>query len=117
MVLCEYTVWCSLVSMLKPYWLSISVPDRAAFALRCGTSFAHLRNIAYGQKLCGEKLAIAIERESAGAVRCESLRPDVDWAYLRGTQPDPTDPHPPHRQCDCAAGAPSFADETQQEAA
>lgn len=27
----------------------------------------------------------AIERESGGAVRCEDLRPDVDWAYLRGT--------------------------------
>ena len=27
----------------------------------------------------------AIERITAGAVRCEDLRPDVDWAYLRGT--------------------------------
>lgn len=26
-----------------------------------------------------------IERETAGAVRCEELRPDIDWAYLRGT--------------------------------
>jgi DNA-binding transcriptional regulator YdaS (Cro superfamily) len=25
----------------------------------------------------------AIERHSKGAVRCEDLRPDVDWAYLR----------------------------------
>ena len=27
----------------------------------------------------------SIERATAGAVRCEDLRPDVDWAYLRGT--------------------------------
>lgn len=27
----------------------------------------------------------AIERATAGAVRCEDLRPDVDWAYLRAT--------------------------------
>lgn len=27
----------------------------------------------------------AIERATGGAVRCEDLRPDVDWAYLRGT--------------------------------
>ncbi len=27
----------------------------------------------------------AIERATAGAVRCEDLRPDVDWAYLRST--------------------------------
>ena len=26
-----------------------------------------------------------IERLTAGAVRCEDLRPDVDWAYLRAT--------------------------------
>ncbi len=27
----------------------------------------------------------AIERATSGAVRCEDLRPDVDWAYLRST--------------------------------
>lgn len=27
----------------------------------------------------------AIERATSGAVRCEDLRPDVDWTYLRGT--------------------------------
>ena len=26
-----------------------------------------------------------IERAVSGAVRCEDLRPDVDWAYLRAT--------------------------------
>jgi DNA-binding transcriptional regulator YdaS (Cro superfamily) len=68
---------------LKPYLLGMKIPERDAFAKRCGTSRQHLTNIAYGQKPCGEKLAIAIERESNGAVRCEVLRPDVDWAYLR----------------------------------
>lgn len=28
---------------------------------------------------------IDIEKATAGAVRCEELRPDVDWAYLRQT--------------------------------
>ena len=27
----------------------------------------------------------AVERATDGAVRCEEMRPDVDWAYLRGT--------------------------------
>ena len=27
----------------------------------------------------------AIERATQGAVRCEDLRPDVDWGVLRGT--------------------------------
>lgn len=26
-----------------------------------------------------------IEKATDGAVRCEELRPDVDWAYLRAT--------------------------------
>ena len=29
----------------------------------------------------------AIERATSGAVRCEELRPDVDWAAIRGTAP------------------------------
>lgn len=31
---------------------------------------------------------IEIERATHGAVRCEELRPDVDWAYLRATDCD-----------------------------
>lgn len=27
----------------------------------------------------------AIEKATGGAVTCEELRPDVDWAYLRGS--------------------------------
>lgn len=27
----------------------------------------------------------AIERATDGQVRCEDMRPDVDWAYLRNT--------------------------------
>lgn len=27
---------------------------------------------------------IAIEKATGGAVKCEELRPDVDWSYLRG---------------------------------
>lgn len=30
-----------------------------------------------------------IERATAGEVRCEDLRPDIDWDYLRGTKPAP----------------------------
>jgi DNA-binding transcriptional regulator YdaS (Cro superfamily) len=28
---------------------------------------------------------ISIEKATGGAVRCEDLRPDVDWEFLRGT--------------------------------
>lgn len=60
-------------------------PEQEAFAKRCGTSLNYLRKaISTGQQL-RESLVIDIERESGGEVRCEQLRPDVDWAYVRGT--------------------------------
>jgi DNA-binding transcriptional regulator YdaS (Cro superfamily) len=36
----------------------------------------------------------AIEKATAGGVRCEDLRPDVDWAVLRQHPPAPTLPPP-----------------------
>jgi len=76
------------MEQFKTYFMGLSPVERDQFAGRCETSRRHLTNIAYG-KTCGESLAICIERESKGAVRCEELRPDVDWAYLRGTDCPP----------------------------
>ncbi|WP_090541094.1 YdaS family helix-turn-helix protein [Nitrosomonas sp. Nm132] len=70
---------------LKDYIKTIPLEERDVFSAKCGTSFAHIRNIAYGYKKSGESLCINIERESGGTVKCEELRPDVDWKYLRGT--------------------------------
>lgn len=70
---------------LKTYITSMSISEREAFSTKCDTTYAFLRNVAYGQRRAGESLCINIERESAGSVTCEELRPDVDWAYLRGT--------------------------------
>lgn len=63
-----------LASYLKP----LSTAERTALALRAGTSYLHLRNVAFSGKSCGEKLAVAIERETCGAVRRWDLRP-ADW--------------------------------------
>ena len=68
---------------LLEYIKILSTSERNNFAKRCGTSFAHLRNIAYRYKRAGELLCINIERESGGLVKCETLRSDVDWGYLR----------------------------------
>lgn len=88
MVLSHYTVWCNVPCMnkFKSFFMSLVVAERIRFAERCGTSKGHLTNIAYG-KPCAESLAINIERESLGAVRCEDLCPAVDWAFIRNTQP------------------------------
>jgi len=70
---------------LKTYFMAMTVSERDEFAARCETSRQHITNIAYGNKPCAEKLAIAIDRESGGVVKAETLRADVDFAYLRGT--------------------------------
>lgn len=75
----------SLMDKLIHFLNSMSPPEQAAFANRCGTSIGYLRKAASkGQKL-GDGLCINIERESARLVKCEDLRADVDWAFLRGT--------------------------------
>jgi DNA-binding transcriptional regulator YdaS (Cro superfamily) len=70
---------------LKSFLKTMSLLERDEFAKRCGTTAGHLRNIAYGDRSCGESLAIAIDRESDSSVTCEELRSDVDWAHLRGS--------------------------------
>lgn len=70
-------------SKLIDLWRTLNREGRENFAKRCGTTANHLRNVAYELKPCGEALCINIERESGGVVRCETLRPDVDWGYLR----------------------------------
>jgi DNA-binding transcriptional regulator YdaS (Cro superfamily) len=70
---------------LRTYINDLPVPEQALFAVRCGTTIGYLRKaLSVGARI-GESICINIERESLGAVRCEDLRPDVDWAFLRGT--------------------------------
>ena len=74
--------------LLSDYMKSLSEQSKESvddFAKRCETSAGQLRQVAGGYRRAGEALAINIERESGGKVRCEDLRPDVDWAYLRST--------------------------------
>lgn len=69
----------------KDFWTPLPGNTREAFAISCETTPGQLTQVAYKARRAGEKLAIAIERESGRKVTCEELRPDVDWAYLRGT--------------------------------
>ncbi len=54
-----------------------------AFAHRCGTSVGQLKQVAYGNRRASAGLAVCLDRETGGVIRCEALRPDIDWAYLR----------------------------------
>lgn len=59
--------------------------SRDKFCVACGTTESYLRKAASVQQRLRAELCIDIERESEGHVKCEDLRPDVDWAYLRSS--------------------------------
>lgn len=76
-----------LLEYIKP----LSKTELQSLAARCKTSAGQIKQVASGHRRCGESLAINLERETFGVVTCEELRPDVDWAYLRATDPKPED--------------------------
>jgi DNA-binding transcriptional regulator YdaS (Cro superfamily) len=68
---------------LKAFLNGLSRENQELFAARCNTSLGYLRKAISLRQQLGAALCVNIERESVGFVRCEELRPDVDWAYLR----------------------------------
>lgn len=52
-------------------------------AKRCATTVGQLKQIAYGHRRASVGLTICLERETNAAIKCEQLRPDIDWNYLR----------------------------------
>jgi len=73
---------------LRSYLKTLTPSEQSRFAKRCRTSVGYIRKVLSMEdagKRFGESLVIAFERESDGAVPCERMRPDVDWAYLRGS--------------------------------
>lgn len=68
---------------LLTYLKSLNPEARDEFAKRCGTTVGYLRKaISVNQRL-GELLCLRIGLESAGAIKPEDMRPDLDWEYLR----------------------------------
>ncbi len=75
---------------LRTYLNSLEPSEQERFAKRCGTSVGYLRKALSTKERFREGLSIALERESGGAVPVEDTRPDVDWAYLRGSSKRPS---------------------------
>ncbi len=73
---------------LKKYFKTLSKDQKEDFAQRCETTVDYLKLIIFGVRSCTAKLAIDIDRESNGAVKCEELCPDADFKYLRDFQPE-----------------------------
>lgn len=67
------------------FFNSLTRADKERLADLAGVSVDYLGHVAYGHRKASADLSIVIERESGGRVRCESLRPGVDWTYIRGT--------------------------------
>lgn len=72
---------------LHDYIKPLDKTSLESFAARCGTTVGQLKQVAYGYRRPGAALAISIERESCRSVVCEDMRPDIDWGYLRNSQP------------------------------
>lgn len=73
---------------LRTYLKSLgSIEEREQYAKRAGTTLGYLRKVLSTKQSVSVKLAVSLARESGGAVRIESLKPDVDWAYVREGAP------------------------------
>lgn len=72
---------------LKVFLASLPPGGRAAFARKLGIAPAFLSQLEHGKRRVSAPLAVAIERDSNGAVTVEELRPDDDWAYVRTRTP------------------------------
>lgn len=68
---------------LIAYLNGLSQAEQENFANRCKTSVGYLRKAASIKQKLGDGLCLRIGAESAGRIRPEDLRPDVDWQYLR----------------------------------
>ena len=71
---------------LREYLNSLQKEQRARFIAACITSEGYLRKAISQDQNLGANLCIAIERESKGAITCEDLRPDINWAFRRVAQ-------------------------------
>jgi Uncharacterized protein conserved in bacteria, prophage-related len=69
---------------LRLFLRTMKPDEQQRFALDCGTTINYLRKkISDRSSKLGIKICIEIENHSRGEVRCEELRPDVNWPVLR----------------------------------
>ena len=60
--------------------------SQAALAVELGVSYQAVNGWVRGSRSIPPKRCIEIERLTSGRVRCETMRPDIDWSYLRNTR-------------------------------
>jgi DNA-binding transcriptional regulator YdaS (Cro superfamily) len=83
---------------LLTYLAELPADRRETFSSACGSTFARLRQIAYGHEPASPELCVAIDRETEGAVAYDRVndhwlerkagtdgrkRIPMDWEYLK----------------------------------
>lgn len=61
------------------------IGSQAALAKLLGVTQGYISQLATGHRQIPAEYCPAIEAATNGTVRCEEMRPDVQWAYLRAT--------------------------------
>lgn len=74
------------MDVLREY-LKASGTQQVALANRLGVTPGLVSQWLAGIRPIAATQAIAIERETGGAVKVEELRPDIDWSVIRGQPP------------------------------
>lgn len=67
------------------------VGGQAAMSRNLGVSSPTVNQWTTGIRQIPAERCPEIEKATGGSVTCEELRPDVDWAFLRGTRPVSSD--------------------------
>ena len=79
------------IAGMNPIQRAIDIAGSAsALACTLGASVPAIYSWRNGTRSFPAELCPSIQKATSGEVRCEDLRPDVDWAYLRGTAPTQT---------------------------
>ncbi|EMO9020184.1 TPA: transcriptional regulator [Raoultella ornithinolytica] len=60
------------------------VGGQAALSRNLGVTSPTVNQWTKGTRQIPAKRCLGIEKATGGTVTCEELRPDIDWAYLRG---------------------------------
>lgn len=76
------------MNTLKQFLKQLTPDEQVEFARKCGTSLGYIRKAMSINQRFSAELCIKFEQYSLGDVRCEDLRPDINWAVLRGHCPE-----------------------------
>ncbi len=68
---------------LLTYINSLTLEQQMEFEKDGGISIKYIRKAASTGQRLGAEYCIRIEKATLRKIRCEALRPDIDWEFLR----------------------------------